>query len=356
MNDHTLHRNVSALFPRRHSPRTLGVGIEQELLTRDAADGSAVAIDRVRCAIAGSSYEPWTGFEPGGQVELSLPCFPSVAEFAQAWPRIIRDLRDDVARVGVLLDADPVDRRSSDEVPLQLTSPRYLGMQRHFDRIGPAGRRMMRRTASTQVCLDWWPGEAGREQWRLAHLAGPFLAAAFARSSGPGSRLATWLAVDPERTAYDDRLLRGLDPVAAYADFAASATVFAMPDADEPEQPTTFAAWAQSHEVDDHAVAHHLTTLFPPVRPRGSYLELRFLDVQPDELVVPVAALLSRLMYDDEVRRQALRIVQYDDPRFVDHWEQAAFEPEQLLDRGTALVRLAAGSAVSTASDLVGVA
>ncbi len=356
MTDHSLFRNVSALFPRRHGPRTLGVGIEQELLTRDAADGSAVSIDRVRCAIAGTSYERWTGFEPGGQVELSLPCFPSVAGLALAWPRIIRDLREDVARVGVLLDAEPVDRRSADEVPLQLTSPRYLEMQRHFDRIGPAGRRMMRRTASTQVCLDWWPGEAGLEQWRLAHLAGPFLAATFARSSGPDSRLATWLAVDPARTAYDDRLLRGLDPVAAYADFAAGAAIFAMPGDDEPEQPTTFATWARTHDVDDAAVAHHLTTLFPPVRPRGSYLELRFLDVQPDELVVPVTALLSRLMYDDEVRRQALRMVQYDDPRFVDHWEQAAFAPEQLLDVGAALVRLAAGSALSTASDLVGVA
>ena len=109
-------------------------------------------------------------------------------------------------------------------MPRQLDSPRYVAMQRHFDSIGPAGRRMMRRTASTQVCLDWWPGTAGLEQWRLLNLAGPFLAAAFAR---PGSeRLATWLAVDPSRTAFDGRLLRGDDPVAAYAGFAAGATAF----------------------------------------------------------------------------------------------------------------------------------
>ena len=99
-------------------------------------------------------------------------------------------------------------------------------MQAHFDTVGPAGRRMMRCTASTQVCLDWWPGRAGLEQWRVLNLAGPFLAAAFARSAGPGSRLATWLAVDPDRTAFDDRLLRGDDPVAAYAAFAAGATAF----------------------------------------------------------------------------------------------------------------------------------
>ena len=97
-------------------------------------------------------------------------------------------------------------------------------MQAHFDTVGPAGRRMMRCTASTQVCLDWWPGRAGLEQWRVLNLAGPFLAAAFARSAGPDSRLATWLAVDPDRTAFDDRLLRGGDPVAAYASFARAAT------------------------------------------------------------------------------------------------------------------------------------
>src|SRR5680860_826131 len=95
MTDHLLQRNVSALFPRRHAPRTPGVGIEQELLTRDAVDGRPARIDRVRRAIAGSSYERWTGFEPGGQVELSLPCFSSVAGLAQAWPRIIAQLRDD---------------------------------------------------------------------------------------------------------------------------------------------------------------------------------------------------------------------------------------------------------------------
>lgn len=353
--NHVLHRAVSELFPGPRTTRTLGVGIEHELLARDAADGAAVAVERVRRAVAGAPYRRWVGFEPGGQVELSLPCFLSVSRLARNWCSTISGLRLDCARAGVLLDDSPVDPRPPDTVPLQLTSPRYLGMQRHLDRIGPAGRRMMRHTASTQVCLDWWAGRAGWEQWRLLLLAGPFLAAAFARSSGPGSRLATWRSVDPGRTAYDDRLLRGVDPVAAYADFAAGAAVFAMPEADETDEPATFATWASTHDVDDAAVAHHLSTLFPPVRPRGRYLEVRFLDVQPDELVVPLTRLLSRLMYDDEVRRQALRIVQYDDPRFVDNWEAAALMPEQLADRGAAVLRLAAGERTTT-PDLVGVA
>jgi glutamate--cysteine ligase len=340
-----LIRNVSALFPRRHGRRTLGVGIEQELLTRDAVDGRPVRIDRVRRAIAGSSYEQWTGFEPGGQVELSLPCFPSVAALGHAWPRIIRELREDSARVGVLLDADPVDTRSPDEVPLQLESPRYLGMQRHFDRIGPAGRRMMRRTASTQVCLDWWPGRDGWEQWRLAQLAGPFLAAVLARSSGSGSRLSTWLAVDPSRTAFDDRLLHAGDPVRAYAAFAAGACVFGMPGSLEPDQPTPFAKWAATGRAGAADVAHHLSTLFPPVRPRGRYLEVRFLDAQPDDLVVPTTALLSRLLHDDDARVRALRVVSDAEGQLADLWKLAAESPHELVDRGVALVQLAGGLA-----------
>ena len=98
-------------------------------------------------------------------------------------------------------------------------------MERHFDTIGPAGRVMMRRTASTQVCLDWWPGDEGVEQYRALLLAGPWLAAAYARSTGPGSRLATWLEVDPDRTAFDDRLLGG-DPVEAYAGSRAGPRAF----------------------------------------------------------------------------------------------------------------------------------
>ena len=107
----------------------------------------------------------------------------------------------------------------------------------------------------------------------------PFLAAAFARSAGPRSRLATWLAVDPARTAFDDRLLHGDDPVAAYADFAAGATPF----------------------VDDGR-GDHLTTLFPPVRPRGRYLEVRFLDVQDGDAIGTLVEGLAALLYDDDAR------------------------------------------------------
>jgi gamma-glutamylcysteine synthetase len=305
---------VASLFPCAPQGRRTAVAVEHELLTADAASGAAVPVDRVSAAVDGASYAPYVGFEPGGQVELSWPCAPDVTTLARRVRADLAALRADCLEAGIRLDASPVDGRPESEVPLQLDSPRYVGMQRHFDTIGPAGRRMMRRTASTQVCLDWWAGEAGLEQWRLLNLAGPFLAAAFAR---PGSdRLLTWLAVDPSRTAFDGRLLRGDDPVSAYAAFAAAA----MPIVAAGEQ--------------------HLTTLFPPVRPRGRYLEVRFPDVQEDDGIAGLVAVLAALVHDDGIRGEALRVLAGQEHRLEQHWDDAANGGEDVAGRGHELVAL----------------
>jgi len=325
MEPQSLRACIAPLFARgvRRSTR---VAVEHELISVDRRTGGPVALDRVRTATAGAGYAPYLGFEPGGQVELSLPCAVGPAELAEALRTAVAALRSDCAAAGIRLEATPVDGRAVEALPLQLTTSRYLAMERHLDTIGPAGRRMMRATASTQVCLDWWPGAAGAEQWRLLLLAGPFLAAAYARSAGPHSRLATWLAVDPGRTAFDDRLLHGRDPVAAYADLAAGATVFV-----------------------GGGVEEHLTTLFPPVRPRGRYLEVRFLDVQPELEVGALVTVLATLLYDDARRVRALAMVESERAQLGEHWFAAADGDPEVVERGLALAHLAVGTRVPAA-------
>ena len=322
--DPELRDRVSALFPAA-GPRRTRVAVEHEIITARST-GEHAPIEAVRAATRGSAYSRYLGFEPGGQVELSLPCAGSRAELASRLRDDVGALRRDLAAVGIAISSAAVDPRPESAVPLQLTSRRYLAMQAHFDSIGPAGRRMMRRTASTQVCLDWWSGRAGLEQWRLMNLAAPFLAAAFARSAGPQGRLATWLAVDPSRTAFDDRLLHGDDPVAAYADLAATATVFVTGGTDE-----------------------HLSTLFPPVRPRGQYLEVRFPDAQPVEEVGVLVDCLATLLYDDDRRAQALALVEPEQSRLGEHWESSATGDLRTLERGLALVDLTAKVRVGAA-------
>lgn len=310
---------VAQLFPRTGGPtaRSRGVALEHELATTDVSTGASVAIERLRAATRSASYASYLTFEPGGQVELSLPPAVNAAAASRRLRADLAALRADVAAVGVELHAWPVDPRPEAELPLQLTSPRYLAMQRHFDTIGPAGRVMMRRTGSTQVCVDWWSGRAALEQWQVLNLAGPFLAAAFARATGPGSRLATWLEVDPARTAFDGRLLAGDDPVTAYAAFAAGATPFV------PEGP------------------EHLSTLFPPVRPRGRYLEVRFPDVQEDSCIDLLAETVASLVHDDATRAGALRLLAGEASHLEERWYDAAYGLGDVAARGAELVDLA---------------
>lgn len=316
MDAHSIRPQVARLFRPRHSTsggRPVRMAVEQEFFAVDFFNGSSVAPTRVRGAVAGRPYERWVGFEPGGQVELSLPCAPSPRAAADLLATTTRALGTDLMAHGIVLDARPV-RACDPNTPRYLRTPRYDAMERHLDTIGPAGRRMMRATTSTQVCLDWWSGRAGLEQWRLLLLAGPFLAAATARSTGPTGRLTTWLALDPGRTAFDERLLHGDDPVTAYADFAAGATVFVDGDVEE-----------------------HLSTLFPPVRPRGRYLEIRFLDAQPTRHTGALLRGFAALLYDDERRRCALTSLAGEGPRLAEHWAATAAGTGD-VDRGLALL------------------
>ncbi|MBM0124357.1 glutamate-cysteine ligase family protein [Pimelobacter simplex] len=302
MDARTIRPHAARLFRPRlpGSTRTTRVAVEQELFAMGLLNGASVAPSRVREATAGRWYAGWLGFEPGGQVELSLPPAPSPGAAGRHLAEVTAALGRDLQPHGIVLDARPV-RPCDPATPRHLRIPRYDAMERHLDTIGPAGRRMMRSTASTQACLDWWPGSAGVEQWRVLLLAGPFLAAATARSTGPDGRLTTWLSVDPGRTAFDDRLLHGDDPVAAYASFAAGATDFL-----------------------GAGVEAHLSTLFPPVRPRGRYLEVRFPDARPAREVAELLHGLSALLYDDERRRAALASLGGERARLAGHWADAA--------------------------------
>lgn len=77
-----------------------------------------------------------------------------------------------------------------------LASPRYEAMETYFDRTGPAGRAMMCTSASVQVCVDAGheePGPLGHgRRWRLAHLLGAVLVAAFANSPAHEGPYAGW--------------------------------------------------------------------------------------------------------------------------------------------------------------------
>ncbi|HXA43142.1 MAG TPA: glutamate-cysteine ligase family protein [Candidatus Solibacter sp.] len=290
--------------PSQNPPGTVGV----EAL-RTVLDSAPALVEEARVT-----------YEPGGQLEISPPPAPSPAlalEMAAAYGTRLRRL---VAPAGIrLLSSGMNPWHSVDQLGLQTPGPRYVTQQAHYDAIGPAGRQMMRQTAAMQINLDLGAPGTWADRWRLANLAGPSLAAAFANSpvaagkatGVPGTRCLTWQSVDPSRTGYDGRQV-GPEPEAAYARFARQAEFMALPRNGETPAAVreSFAEWMErgGPRPDRDDLTHHLSTLFPPVRPRGHY-EVRYVDMLPPEwLPVPVT-LLAALLYDRTATLSALDLL-----------------------------------------------
>jgi glutamate--cysteine ligase len=329
-------RQVHALFgPGSAETVPPRIGLEAEfLLVRDANREAPVGIGAAMAALAPIPSLIRTGrltFEPGGQLELSPAAAASPAMALAQLDTLSRQTAIALHRRGIELVATGLDRwRSVDLVGLQTPHDRYRVMQAHFDSIGPEGRRMMRQTASLQVCIDRPAGRSAARQWLAANLIGPTLAAAFRTSPGRDNRTGVWLGVDPSRTGFDSRYLDGANPAAGYLHFALDAEVMPLPRLGEGEHDrllrTPLVSWIARREArpDPEDVRHHLSTLFPPVRPRGRYLELRFLDAQPSERRATAVALVAILLADPIARETAIEIIGDDPASLAAAWVRSA--------------------------------
>lgn len=296
-------------------------------------------------------------FEPGGQIELSPPCSASVTEALRVIDAAIARARTCADAAGfVLIDAAMSPWHDVDEIPLQCVESRYTAMQDRFDAVGPQGRRMMRLTASLQVCVDL---DASLLRWRALNVAGPALSAAFAaspllagRPTGMCStRSAVWQELDPTRTGFDGGQL-GCDWTAAYEQFALGAAVMPPPRssaAPPPPPGTPLRAWLErgGPRPDAADVAHHLTTLFPPVRPRG-YLEVRYLDALPARWRDVAICTVTALCADESALWRAMDCVPSWDGACASAWARAARDgvrDDSLRATACALLGVAAAAA-----------
>ncbi|OMC31842.1 ergothioneine biosynthesis glutamate--cysteine ligase EgtA [Mycobacterium sp. GA-1841] len=252
--------------------------------------------------------------EPGGAVELSGPPLDGASAALAALQADRAVLRAQFARHGlslVLLGADPV--RPTQRVN---PGPRYQAMETFFAASGSAqaGAAMMTSTASVQVNLDAGPRDGWAQRVRLAHALGPTMIAVTANSPMLNGRFTGWKSSRQRVWGQLDSArcgpvlgADGDDPASDWARYALRAPVMLVnsPDSVPVTNWVPFADWADGRAVlggrrpTEADLEYHLTTLFPPVRPRR-WLEIRYLDSVPDTLWPAVVFMLTTLLDDPE--------------------------------------------------------
>jgi glutamate--cysteine ligase len=250
--------------------------------------------------------------EPGGQVEISTPPRGSLSE-------LLATATTDIAAVTELIIAAGLRLAGTATDPYRpprrlLDSPRYRAMDEQYRRDGASGGHMMCGTAAVQPCLD--VGGVGQLplRWAALYALGPVLVAAFANSPGlagratgwASTRMALWAAVRyaacPPGT--DAVTLDAADPIAGYSRHVLDAPLLCVrrPGGWLVPRALTFADWLAGALPDPPTtddLDYHLTTVFPPVRPHGRHLEVRYVDAQPPGgWPLPVAVLAALLSSD----------------------------------------------------------
>lgn len=333
-----VHGYVGRICFKTGPPKTVGAELEW-LVHRPNAPHVPVPLDLLRSLLRSAGPLPGGStitYEPGGQLELSsrpaaglVPC--------------LRDLHSDLGHLGAVLAAAGIGFLPTAIDPFrhpvrQLYRPRYDAMEAYFDRRGRHGRVMMCSTAAVQINLDAGadPADVAR-RWHLFNALGPVLVAAFANSpvhagrptGWKSTRQWVWQHLDPPRTAAP---VNGGDPVAMWAEYALDAPVMAVRrDGAEwiADPGMTFRQWITGTARNAGAIeggppteddlAYHLTTLFPPVRPRG-WLEVRYIDAQAPRWWPVPPAVLTALAGDPQAADRALAAAE----PVSDQWTRAA--------------------------------
>jgi glutamate--cysteine ligase len=313
-------------------------------------------IGDVLAALPGLPGGSIVSVEPGGAVELSGPPVAGVGAAIEAMTVDQAVLRSAFARAGlglVLLGADPLR-------PTGRINPgaRYRAMERFFvaSHTATAGAAMMTSTASIQVNLDAGPQAGWAERVRLAHALGPTMVAIAANSPLLGGKFSGWRSTRQRVWSQLDSArcgpilgVNGADPATDWARYALRAPVMLVhtPGAVPVTQYVPFADWADGRVLlgDRRPTAadleYHLTTLFPPVRPRG-WLEIRYLDSVGDALWPALVFTLVTLLDDPAAASLAAEAVE----PVATAWDTAArigLRDQRLYVAANRCVAIAAG-------------
>ncbi|MCT4558147.1 MAG: glutamate--cysteine ligase [Pelagimonas sp.] len=252
--------------------------------------------------------------EPGGALELSgapLETIHQTCDEVNEHLREVKDIADEIGVGFIGLGAAPI--WTHDEMPL-MPKGRYKLMDAYMDKVGTAGKMMMRRTCTVQVNLDFSSEADMVQKMRVAIALQPVATALFANSpffegkpNGHKSwRSRIWRHLDDARTGMVPFVFDEGFGFEAWVQYALDVPMYFVYRDGEyvdalgmsfrdflkgelpalPGEKPTLSDWAD-----------HLTTAFPEARVK-KYIEMRGADGGPWRRLCALPGLWVGLTYD----------------------------------------------------------
>ncbi len=310
----------------RESGRALpysGAGGIEKILQRMVSRFHYTPVEENGHIIALRRKDAMITLEPGGQVELSAP--PVVTLFEVEWQiaRFFSELhllKDDFQELEWI--AFGIQPFSTSEDIERVPKVRYGMMAEHFKTRGALSHDMMKCTATNQVNFDYLNEDDAMDSLRTALGITSIVSALFANSSFSGGapngfltrRLEIWNHTDPDRTGIVPLFLEPGRTFQDYLEYLLQMPMlFIVREGRWLMVPNRsfrqfirhgFEHWRAT--LEDFEL--HLSAAFPEVRLK-QYLEVRGADCQPPKLIPAVAAFWKGILYRQDARREAWKLV-----------------------------------------------
>lgn len=205
---------------------------------------------------------------------------------------------------------------------------RYKYMSERFSQTGKLGHRMMKQTAGLQIAIDYDGLDDAADKYAAALNFSSFMTALFANSPLCGGRPAsaqsfralTWLDCDPSRCGFLEKT-QSLDfAVRDYVDWILDAPMlFIIRDGNwiPVDAKNSFRDFLEkgiaeySATFDDWNL--HANVMFPEVRLREGYIEIRCMDSVPPALAMGALAFWEGILCIPEIRKTVREIAVFPD-------------------------------------------
>lgn len=238
--------------------------------------------------------------EPAGQIEISIAKQKSISAVLNIYNTFHEQITSVISKWGYELLNVGYYEDATGQSPKLIPKERYQYMDAYFEKIGPYGEKMMRRTASVHVSVDYFDEMDFEKKYLTAYVLSPILSLMFENngaSLGEGMdkhlvRTQIWNATDSKRVDVTPYMKNGRLGFSEYIDFLQQIPVIVYPYEDKmiPSSDTLEKIWnkniCEDESQEKELMEHLLSMAFPPVRLKH-YIEIRTADSMAVDMLEP---------------------------------------------------------------------